>query len=70
MEKKYWYLKREIRRLWKFKVVEVVPVVIGAPGIVTKGFDSCIEKLGIPLIPLNVGVMQKPALLRTVKILR
>ena len=49
-------LKREIGRLWKLKVVEVVSVVIGALGSVIKGFDRWIEKLGIPL---NVGVMQK-----------
>ena len=29
--------------------MEVVPVVIGAVGSVTKGFDRWIEKLGIPL---------------------
>ena len=28
---KYQDLKREIRRLWKFKMVEIMPVVIGAP---------------------------------------
>ena len=49
-------LKREIGRLWKLKVVEVVSVLIGALGSVTKGFDRWIEKLGILL---NVGVMQK-----------
>ena len=60
-------LKREIGRLWKLKVVEVVSVVIGALGSVIKGFDRWIEKLGIPL---NVGVMQKIALLGTARILR
>ena len=64
---KYQDLKREIGRLWKLKMVEVVPVVIGALGSVTKGFDRWIEKLGIPL---NVGVMQKIALLGTARILR
>ena len=64
---KYQDLKREIGRLWKLKMVEVVPVVIGALGSVTKGFDRWIEKLRIPL---NVGVMQKTALLGTAGILR
>ena len=45
---KYQDLKREIGRLWKLKMVEVVPVVIGALGSVTKGFDRWIDKLGIP----------------------
>ena len=49
-------LKKEIGRLWKLKMVEVVPVVIGALGSVTKGFDRWIEKLGIPF---NVGVIKK-----------
>ena len=35
-------------------MVEVVPVVIGALGSVTKGFDRSIGKLWISL---NVGVM-------------
>ena len=36
---KFQDLKREIGRLWKLKMVEVVPVVIGALGSVTKEFD-------------------------------
>ena len=64
---KYQDLKIEIGRLWKLKMVEVVPVVIGALGSVTKGFDRWIEKLGIPL---NVGVMQKTTLLGIARILR
>ena len=55
---KYRDLKRHIGRLWKLKMVEVVPVVIGAHGSVTKGFHRWIEKLGIPF---NVEIMQKPA---------
>ena len=47
-------------------MAEVVPVVIGALGSVTNGFGMWIEKLGIPF---KVGVMQKPALLRTARIL-
>ena len=64
---KYQDLKREIERLWKLKMVEVVPVVIGALGSVTKEFDGWIEKLGITN---NVGVMQKTTLLGTRRILR
>ena len=37
---KYQDLKRKIRRLWKLKMVEVIPVVIGALGSVTKEFDG------------------------------
>ena len=48
-------------------MVEVVPVVIGAFGSVTKEYDKWIEKLEIIK---NVGVMKKTALLGTAKILR
>ena len=64
---KYQDLKRETGRLWKLKMVEVVPVVIGAFGSVTKEYDKWIEKLEIIK---NVGVMKKTALLGTAKILR
>ena len=64
---KYQDLKKEIRRLWKLRNVEIVPLVIGARGSVSAEFDRWIGKLGITC---NVGVMQKTALLRTARILR
>ena len=64
---KYQDLKKEIRRLWKLRNVEVVPVVIGALGSVSAEFDRWIGKLGITC---NVEVMQKTALLGTARILR
>ena len=48
-------------------MVEFVPVVIGALGSGTKGFDRWIEKLGMPF---NVGVLKKTALLGTARLLR
>ena len=47
--------------------MEVVPVVIGALGSVTKDFERWIRKLEIAY---NIGVMQKTALLGTARILR
>ena len=64
---KYQDLKTEIGRLWRLKMVEVVPLVIGALGSVTKEFDGWIKKLQITK---NVGVMQKIALLGTARTLR
>ena len=64
---KYQDLQREIGRSWKLKIVEVVPVVIGALESVTKELDGWIEKLGITN---NVGVMQKTVLLGTARILK
>ena len=64
---KYQELKGEIGRLWKLKCVEVVAVVIGALGSVTKDFERWIRMLGIAY---NIGVMQTTALLGTARILR
>ena len=49
MEKveKYQDLKRKIGRLWKLKMPEVGPVVIGPLRTVTKEFNGWIEKLEI-----------------------
>ena len=60
---KHQDLKREIERLRKLKLVEVVPVVIEAFGSVTRTTDRCIEE---HLITNIVGVI----LLRTARILR
>ena len=64
---KYQDLKREIGRLWRLKMVDVVLVVIGALGRISKEFDGWIEKLRIRN---DVGVMQKTVLLGTARILR
>ena len=37
---KYQNLKRELKRLWSLKKVEVVPVVVGALGCIRKGFSG------------------------------
>ena len=64
---KYQDLKKEIRRLWKLRNVEIVPVVIGALGGVSAEFDRWMGKLDITC---TVGVMQKTTLLGTARILR
>ena len=64
---KHQDLEREIRRLWKSRNVEIVPVVIGVLGSVSTEFDRWMGKLGITC---NVGVIQKIALLGTARILR
>ena len=64
---KYQDLKREIERLRRLKMIEVVSAVIGALGSVTKEFDGWIEKLRITN---NVGVTQKTPLFAIARILR
>ena len=51
----------------RLKMVEVVDVVIGALGSVTKEFDRWTEKLRITN---HIGVVQKTALLGAARILR
>ena len=46
------------------KKVEVVPVIVGALGCISKGW---MDALGIKS---NVGIVQKPVLLGTARILR
>ena len=47
--------------------MEVVPVVVGALGAVSKRLDTWLDKLGITI---NTGLLQKKALLGTARILR
>ena len=64
---KYQNLKRELKKLWSLKKVEVVPVIVGALGCISKGFSGWMDTLGIKL---NVGMVQKSVLLGTARILR
>ena len=64
---KYQDLKREIRKLWGTRRVEVVMVVVGALSAVSKRLNTWLDKLGITI---NMGLLQKTALLGTAWILR
>ena len=46
---KYHDLKREIGRLWGIRLVEVVPVVVVALGVVSHRLDAWLEKLGVTI---------------------
>ena len=59
-------LKREIGKLWGIRQQEVVPVVVGALGAVSKRLDTWLDKL---VITIRTGLLQKTALLGTAKIL-
>ena len=52
---KYQNLKRELKRLWSLKKVEVAPVVVGALGCISKSFSRWMDTLGTKL---NVGMVQ------------
>ena len=64
---KYQNLKRDLKRLWSLKKVEIVPVVAGALGCISKGCSGWMDTLGIKL---NIGMLQKSVLLGTARILR
>ena len=62
---KYQELKREIKHLWKLRKVQIVPVVVGALGFVTKRLRELVKELEITL---QTRVFKKTALLGRVRI--
>ena len=63
---KYLNLARELKKLWNMKVM-IIPIVIGALGIVTKGLVKGLEDLELTG---RVESIQTTALLRLARILR
>ena len=55
------------RRMWDIKEVIVIPVVVGALGAISTGFEKYIAAIGIEM---RVEHAQKTALLGTARILR
>ena len=64
---KYKNLKKEILRLWNLKKIDVIPVVLGPLGSVTKTFEKYVHEIGIKV---DLPTIQKATLLRTARILR
>ena len=46
---KYQDLKREIARMWSMRTVQVVPIVVGSLGSVTKNLDKWLGKLNVEI---------------------
>ena len=63
---KYLNLARELKKLWNMQVT-IMPIVIGAYGIVTKGLLKGLEDLEVGG---RVEIIQTTALLRAARILR
>ena len=63
---KYLDLARKLKKLWNMKVT-IIPIVIGAFGIITKGLLKDLEYLEVGR---RVETIQMTALLRTARILR
>ena len=63
---KYQDLRIELRRLWD-KLVEIVPIIIGALGTIPKSPKRNREELGADVAP---GLLQKSVVLETAHIIR
>ena len=64
---KYQMLREEIGHVWQINKVTVIPVVIGALGVISDKFERYIEKLDVKIA---MEIIQKAALLGTARILR
>ena len=63
----YSELKYEIAKIWKMRKIEVISVLIGAIGTVTKHVEKLIAKLDLDLA---IESLQKSCLFGTVRIIR
>lgn len=55
---KYQELHQEMIRMWKLRKVEVVPIVVGALGAVTKNFERWLKMLDKSLTETSAEDMQ------------
>ena len=66
----YLPLTAELKRLYDTFTFEVVPVVLGATGLVTTHLGKALEKIGVKNIPEVTNQCQKAALLGTLKVVK
>ena len=66
----YMQLSSELKRLYPNFSFEIVPIVLGATGLVTSDLRKNIEKLGIVNINDTLAKCQRMALLGTMKIVK
>ena len=64
---KYQMSREEIRRIWQVNNVTVIPVVVGALGVISDKVERYIKKLDVKIA---IEVIQKTALLGTAMLLR
>ena len=61
----YSNLAVEIKTLWRLTKVDVVPVIVGATGVMHSGFDNDIEKVDLKRMKFDKFQAQKITLLGT-----
>ena len=66
----YLPLTAELKRLYSEYSFEVIPVVLGATGIITKSLSTALEKIGVKCITEVILKCQKSAILGTLKIVK
>ena len=63
----YSEVRREVKKFWNLSQVVVVPVVIGAQGVLLKRLTDWLKKLDVKS---SIELLQKATLFGTAKILR
>ena len=66
----YLPLTAELKRLYDDYTFEVIPVVLGATGLVTSHLGEALKKIGVSNVPEVTTQCQKAALLGTLKIVK
>ena len=64
---KYAELKREIKKIWKMSKVGIVPIVVGALGVVSVNLKDYLKMLDLGC---TMNILQKAALLGTARLIR
>jgi hypothetical protein len=64
---KYQQLCEDLKRTWKLKEIEVIPIIVGATGMVKRKLTECLKKIHPDL---KMGQVQVEALRGTVTILK
>ncbi|XP_066932175.1 uncharacterized protein [Clytia hemisphaerica] len=66
----YTDLAVELKTLWNLNKVKIVPIIIGATGVIHKGLSDDIGNLGLTQNKFNISEAQKITLLGTAHVVR
>ena len=66
----YTDLAIELKTLWNLNSVKLVPIIIGATGVIHKGLSDDVEKLGLIKNKFDIREAQKIVLLGTERVVR
>ena len=66
----YLPLIAELKRLYDKYTFEIIPIVLGATGLVTSHVNEALKKVGVKNVTEVVRQCQKSALLGTLKIVK